>query len=52
VTYDLPALETRRDQGFIADVANHHVTLRRVLDLVETGVAYLPSHDPKSPTRL
>jgi N-acyl homoserine lactone hydrolase len=52
VTYDLPALEAQRDQGFIADVERHHVTLRRVLSLVETGVAYLPSHDPESPTRL
>jgi glyoxylase-like metal-dependent hydrolase (beta-lactamase superfamily II) len=52
VTYDLPALEAQRDQGFIADVDQHHVTLRRVLSLVETGVAYLPSHDPLSPTRL
>jgi glyoxylase-like metal-dependent hydrolase (beta-lactamase superfamily II) len=52
VTYDLPALEAQRDQGFIADVEQHHVTLRRVLSLVETGVAYLPSHDPESPTRL
>jgi glyoxylase-like metal-dependent hydrolase (beta-lactamase superfamily II) len=52
VTYDLPALETQRDQGFIADVEQHHVTLRRVLSLVETGVAYLPSHDPESPKRL
>ncbi len=52
VTYDLPALEAQRDQGFIADVEKHHVTLRRVLSLVETGVAYLPSHDPTSPARL
>jgi N-acyl homoserine lactone hydrolase len=52
VTYDLPALEAQRDQGFIADVAQHRVTLRRVLSLVETGVAYLPSHDPESPGRL
>ena len=52
VTYDLPALEAQRDQGFIADVEQHHITLRRVLSLVETGVAYLPSHDPDSPTRL
>jgi len=52
VTYDLPALEAQRDQGFIAEVEQHHVTLRRVLSLVETGVAYLPSHDPESPTRL
>jgi len=27
-------------------------TLRRVRSLVESGVAYLPSHDPESPTRL
>jgi N-acyl homoserine lactone hydrolase len=52
VTYDLPALHAQRDQGFIADVEQHHVTLGRVLKLVETGVAYLPSHDPESPTRL
>jgi glyoxylase-like metal-dependent hydrolase (beta-lactamase superfamily II) len=52
VTYDLPALEAQRDQGFIAEVEQHHVTLRRVLDLVKTGVAYLPSHDPAAPTRL
>jgi hypothetical protein len=37
VTYGLPAL--RR-------------TLPRVLALVRTGVAYLPSHDPESPARL
>ena len=52
VTYDLPALEAQRAQGFIADVAQHRVTLRRVLSLVETGVAYLPSHDPTSPARI
>jgi N-acyl homoserine lactone hydrolase len=52
VTYDLPALESQRDQGFIADVERHHLTLRRVLSLVESGVAYLPSHDPASPARL
>ncbi|HSQ33074.1 MAG TPA: MBL fold metallo-hydrolase [Gemmatimonadaceae bacterium] len=52
VTYDLPALEAQRDQGFIADPVQHRVTLRRVLSLVETGVAYLPSHDHASPTRL
>jgi glyoxylase-like metal-dependent hydrolase (beta-lactamase superfamily II) len=52
VTYDLPALEEARDQGFIADVEQHHVTLRRVLSLVKTGVGYLPSHDPRSPLRL
>lgn len=52
VTYDLPALEAQRDQGFIADVEQHHTTLRRVLSLVESGVAYLPSHDPESPLRL
>ena len=52
VTYDLPALEMQRDQGFIADVARHHDTLRRVLALVRNGVAYLPSHDPESPSRL
>jgi len=52
VTYDLPALEAQRDQGFIAAVEHHHVTLRRVLDLVQSGVAYLPSHDAESPGRL
>ena len=52
VTYDLPALEEQRDQGFIAKVDKHHDTLRRVLSLVENGVAYLPSHDPESITRL
>jgi N-acyl homoserine lactone hydrolase len=52
VTYDLPALETQRDQGFIADVKKHHDTLCRVLSLVRNGAAYLPSHDPESPARL
>jgi glyoxylase-like metal-dependent hydrolase (beta-lactamase superfamily II) len=52
VTYDLPALEEQRDQGFIADVDKHRDTLRRVLSLVRNGVAYLPSHDPESPARL
>jgi N-acyl homoserine lactone hydrolase len=52
VTYDLRALEEQRDQGFIADVDKHHTTLPRVLALVKSGVAYLPSHDPESPTRL
>jgi N-acyl homoserine lactone hydrolase len=52
VTYDLAALETQRDQGFIAKPADHRVTLRRVLSLVESGVAYLPSHDPDAPGRL
>ena len=52
VTYDLPALEAQRDQGFIAVVDKHHDTLRRVLSLVRAGVAYLPSHDPESPARL
>ena len=52
VTYDLPALEAQRNQGFIAEVEQHRVTLRRVLSLIETGVAYLPSHDPESPKRL
>jgi N-acyl homoserine lactone hydrolase len=52
VTYDLPALEAQRDQGFIADVEKHHDTLRRVLSLVEHGAVYLPSHDPLSPARL
>ena len=52
VTYDLPALQAQRDQGFIADVDKHHQTLRRVLSLVENGAAYLPSHDPESPARL
>jgi N-acyl homoserine lactone hydrolase len=52
VTYDLPALVSQREQGFIADVEQHRVTLRRVLTLVESGVGYLPSHDPESPMRL
>ncbi|HEY4671446.1 MAG TPA: N-acyl homoserine lactonase family protein [Gemmatimonadaceae bacterium] len=52
VTYDLPALEAQRDQGFIAKVDEHHDTLGRVLSLVRNGVAYLPSHDPESPARL
>lgn len=52
VTYDLRALEAQRDQGFIADVPRHHDTLPRVLSLVKTGVAYLPSHDPGAPARL
>ena len=52
VTYDLAALESQSDQGFIAEVDHHHVTLRRVRSLVATGVAYLPSHDPESPMRL
>jgi N-acyl homoserine lactone hydrolase len=52
VTYDLPALVAQKDQGFIADVAQHHVTLQRVRSLVDQGVAYLPSHDPASPARL
>ena len=52
VTYDLPALEAQRDQGFIAEVALHHETLPRVKALVSTGITYLPSHDPDSPSRL
>ena len=52
VTYDLLALESQSHQGFIANVAAHDVTLRRVLTMVKTGVAYLPSHDPYSPDRL
>jgi len=52
VTYDLPALQDRRDQGFIAKVEEHRQTLSRVLSLVQGGVAYLPSHDPESPARL
>ena len=52
VTYDLPALEAQRDQGFIANVERHHDTLNRVQSLVCTGVAYLPSHDPAAPGRL
>jgi N-acyl homoserine lactone hydrolase len=52
VTYNLPALVAQQEQGFVADVAQHRVTLRRVLSLVERGAAYLPSHDPASPTRL
>jgi glyoxylase-like metal-dependent hydrolase (beta-lactamase superfamily II) len=52
VTYDLPALEAQREQGFIANVERHHDSLRRVLSLVRTGVAYLPSHDPSAVARL
>ena len=52
VTYDLTALLEQRDQGFIADVDLHHQTLPRVLALLKSGVAYLPSHDPESPARL
>jgi glyoxylase-like metal-dependent hydrolase (beta-lactamase superfamily II) len=52
VTYDLSALEAQRDQGFIANVEHHRITLRRVFSLVDTGVAYLPSHDPAAPARL
>lgn len=52
VTYDIRALESQRVQGFIADVEKHHITLTRVLSLIRTGVAYLPSHDPQSPGRL
>ena len=49
VTYDLPALKARRNQGFIADVAAHRKTLDRVLSLVRSGVAYLPSTIPRLP---
>jgi len=52
VTYDLPALESQREQGFIANVERHRDTLPRVLALVKTGVAYLPSHDPSALARL
>src|SRR5262245_9546519 len=52
VTYDLPALEAGRFQGFIADAGVQRQTLARVLALVRSGVAYLPSHDPASPGRL
>lgn len=52
VTYDLPALRAGRQQGFIADASHQRATLERVLALVESGVAYLPSHDPGSPGRL
>jgi len=52
VTYDLPALESLREQGFIANVERHRDTLTRVLALVSTGVAYLPSHDPSALARL
>jgi N-acyl homoserine lactone hydrolase len=52
VTYDLPALREQRDQGFVADVKRHHETLPRVAALVQSGVGYLPSHDPAAPTRL
>jgi glyoxylase-like metal-dependent hydrolase (beta-lactamase superfamily II) len=52
VTYDLPALQGQREQGFIAKVEDHRRTLPRVLSLVQGGVAYLPSHDPDAPARL
>jgi N-acyl homoserine lactone hydrolase len=52
VTYDLLALEAGRTQGFIDDVGLQRQTLGRVLSLVRSGVAYLPSHDPASPSRL
>lgn len=52
VTYELPALESQREQGFIANVEKHHDSLRRVLSLVRSGVAYLPSHDPNASARL
>jgi N-acyl homoserine lactone hydrolase len=52
VTYDLPALMAQREQGFIANVEAHRQTLPRVRSLVESGVVYLPSHDPESPARL
>ncbi|HKR08071.1 MAG TPA: N-acyl homoserine lactonase family protein [Gemmatimonadaceae bacterium] len=52
VTYDLPALYAQREQGFIEDVEKHRDTLPRVLSLVQSGVAYLPSHDPHAPSRL
>jgi glyoxylase-like metal-dependent hydrolase (beta-lactamase superfamily II) len=52
VTYDLPALEAGRYQGFIADPGLQRKSLERVLALVRSGVAYLPSHDPASPERL
>lgn len=52
VTYTARALEIQAVQGFIADVEKHHDTLRRVLSLIQNGVAYLPSHDPESPHRL
>lgn len=52
VTYDLPGLEQQKVQGFIANAEKHLDTLPRVLSLVKKGVAYLPSHDPESPTRL
>jgi len=52
VTYDLPALEAGRYQGFIADPRLQRKSLERVLALVRSGVAYLPSHDPASPDRL
>lgn len=52
VTYDLPALETGRYQGFIADPELQRQSRERVLALVRSGVAYLPSHDPASPSRL
>ena len=45
-------LAREREQGFIAKVEEHRQTLPRVLSLVRTGVACLPSHDPESPARL
>src|SRR5262245_62608071 len=52
VTYELPALEAGRYQGFIADAGLQRQSLEQVLSLVRSGVAYLPSHDPASPGRL
>jgi glyoxylase-like metal-dependent hydrolase (beta-lactamase superfamily II) len=52
VTYDLPALEAARYHGFIADAGVQRQSLERVLAVVRSGVAYLPSHDPASPDRL
>jgi glyoxylase-like metal-dependent hydrolase (beta-lactamase superfamily II) len=52
VTYELPALEAGRTQGFISNLAHQRETLERVLALVRSGVAYLPSHDPESAARL
>ena len=52
VTYEFPALEAGRTQGFIADPAQQCESLAKVLALVRSGVAYLPSHDAASPSRL
>lgn len=52
VTYDLPALEAGRFQGFLTDVGHQRETVDRVRSLVRSGVACPSSHDPAAPTRL